>query len=160
MRQVAIYTDGACSGNGRGDSRGGWAAILVLHSGERELSGAEPRSTNQRMELRAAIEGLKAVPGPAEVTVYSDSSYVVNCFRDRWFDGWRRNGWRNSKRQPVANRELWEELVGLCERPGYTVEFEKVTGHADKLGRALDAHESYNQRCDRLAVAAIAAVPL
>ena len=156
MQQVVIYTDGACSGNGRGDARGGWAAILVRQAEERELSGAEANATNQRMELRAAIEGLKALPERSRVTLYSDSSYVVNCFRDRWYEGWRMNGWRNSKKQPVANRELWEELLDLVES-GHLVEFRKVVGHADKLGRTPDSHESYNQRCDRLAVAAITA---
>ena len=156
MNQVVIYTDGACSGNGRGDARGGWAAILVHQAYERELCGPEVNATNQRMELRAAIEGLKALTEPSHVTLYSDSSYVVNCFRDRWYDAWRLNGWRNKKRQPVANRELWEELLELVES-GHIVEFRKVVGHADQLGRTSDSHESYNQRCDRLAVAAIRA---
>jgi ribonuclease HI len=93
------------------------------------------------MELRAAIEALKALTAPCQVILYSDSSYVVNCFRDRWYEAWRQNGWQTKKKQSVANRELWEELVEL----------------ADKLGRTSNSHESYNQRCDRLAVAAIAA---
>jgi ribonuclease HI len=155
VHEIVIYTDGACSGNGREDAAGGWAAVLVHRSKERELSGAEPDATNQRMELRAAIEGLKALTAPCRVTLYSDSSYVVNCFRDRWYDAWRRSGWRNKKKQPVANRELWEELLDLVEARGHVVEFKKVAGHADRLGRALDDHESYNQRCDALAVAAI-----
>lgn len=157
MKQIAIYTDGACSGNGRDDSRGGWAAILVHASAERELSGAESHATNQRMELRAAIEGLRALTAPCQVVLYSDSAYVVNCFRDRWHETWRENGWRNKKKQPIANRELWEELLELVENSGHVVEFKKVVGHADKLGRTSDGHESYNQRCDQLAVAAIAA---
>lgn len=155
MDQVVIYTDGACSGNGRGDARGGWAAVLVHASTERELSGAEPDATNQRMELRAAIEGLKALTAPCQVTLYSDSAYVVNCFRDRWHEGWRANGWRNKKKQPIANRELWEELLELVEACGHVVDFRKVGGHADKLGRTSNRHEVYNQRCDRLAVAAV-----
>lgn len=157
MNRLLIYTDGACAGNGRGNARGGWAAILVHVSTERELSGAEPNATNQRMELRAAIEGLKALTAPCRVTLYSDSAYVVNCFRDRWHEGWRANDWRNKKKQPIANRELWEELLELVEARGHVVEFRKVVGHANKLGRTLDSHEAYNQRCDQLAVAAIAA---
>jgi ribonuclease HI len=157
MKQIVIYTDGACSGNGRDDSRGGWAAILVQASVERELSGAESNATNQRMELRAAIEGLKALTAPCQVTLYSDSAYVVNCFRDRWYEAWRENGWRNKKKQRIANRELWEELLEFVEARGHVVDFKKVVGHADKLGRTSDSHESYNQRCDQLAVAAIAA---
>jgi ribonuclease HI len=157
VNRIVIYTDGACSGNGRGDARGGWAAILVHASRERELSGAESDATNQRMELRAAIEGLKALTAPCHVTLYSDSAYVVNCFRDRWYEAWRQNDWRNKKKQPIANRELWEELLELVEACGHIVDFRKVVGHADKLGRSSDSHESYNQRCDALAVAAIAA---
>jgi ribonuclease HI len=157
MKQIVIYTDGACSGNGRDDSRGGWAAILVQASVERELSGAESNATNQRMELRAAIEGLKALTAPCQVTLYSDSAYVVNCFRNRWYEAWRENGWRNKKKQRIANRELWEELLEFVEARGHVVDFKKVVGHADKLGRTSDSHESYNQRCDQLAVAAIAA---
>jgi ribonuclease HI len=157
VNRIVIYTDGACSGNGRGDARGGWAAILVHASKERELSGVESDATNQRMELRAAIEGLKALTAPCHVTLYSDSAYVVNCFRDRWYEAWRQNDWRNKKKQPIANRELWEELLELVEACGHIVDFRKVVGHADKLGRSSDSHESYNQRCDALAVAAIAA---
>jgi ribonuclease HI len=155
MNQIAIYTDGACSGNGRGNAQGGWAAILVDSSEERELSGAESNATNQRMELRAAIEALKALTAPSRVTLYSDSAYVVNCFRDRWYEAWRQKGWRNKKKQPIANRELWEELLELVEARGHVVDFNKVVGHANELGRTSDSHESYNQRCDQLAVAAI-----
>ena len=156
MERVVIYTDGACTRNGRGDAVGGWAAIVVSGSTERALFGRELGATNQRMELRAPIEGLKALAAPSRVTVYSDSAYVVHCFRDRWFDAWRLNGWRNSGRKPVANRELWEQLLELVEARGHEVDFQKVVGHADKLGRGSNAHELYNQRCDRLAVAATA----
>jgi ribonuclease HI len=156
LQPVVIYTDGACSGNGRADAIGGWAAILVYPSEERELSGSESPATNQRMELRAAIEGLTALADPSQVTLYSDSRYLVNCFRDSWHETWRQNGWRNSGRKEVANRELWEELLEHVERRGHVVEFLPVVGHADKLGRELDSHERYNQRCDQLAVAATA----
>jgi ribonuclease HI len=156
VNRIVIYTDGACTGNGRDDARGGWAAILVHPSTEREISGAESNATNQRMELRAAIEALKALTAPSQVTLYSDSAYMVNCFRDRWYEAWRQNGWRNKKKQPISNRELWEELLELVEARGHAVDFKKVVGHANKLGRASDSHESYNQRCDQLAVAAIA----
>jgi ribonuclease HI len=157
MNQIAIYTDGACSGNGRVNARGGWAAILVHPKGERELSGAESNATNQRMELRAAIEGLKALAEPCQVTLHSDSAYVVNCFRDRWYEAWRQDGWRNKKKEPISNRGLWEELLELVEARGHVVDFTKVVGHANKLGRASNSHESYNQRCDQLAVEAITA---
>jgi ribonuclease HI len=156
MHAVRIYADGACSGNGRGNATGGWAAILVHPVKTRELSGGEADTTNQRMELRAAIEGLKALTAPCSVTVYSDSAYVVNCFRNRWYDGWRRNGWRNKAKQPVANRESWEQLLALVEDAGHDVEFRKVTGHADERGSTSDEHERYNQRADDLARAAAA----
>ena len=156
MHAVRIYSDGACSGNGRGNACGGWAAILVHPAKTRELSGREPDTTNQRMELRAAIEGLKALTAPCSVTVYSDSAYVVDCFRNRWHDGWRRNGWRTSAKQPVANRELWERLLELAEGGGHDVQFRKVAGHADARGRASDEHERFNQRADELARAAAA----
>ena len=96
---TAVYTDGACLGN---PGPGGWAWAVP---GGEWACGAEPHTTNQRMELRAALEALRAVSGPVEVV--SDSTYVVNCFRDRWYEGWLRRGWRNSNRKPVANRDLW-----------------------------------------------------
>jgi ribonuclease HI len=141
---VTIYTDGACSGN---PGPGGWAAIVIDGPETRELSGGEPLTTNQRMELRAAVEGLRAVPGRRRVDLYSDSAYLVNCFRDRWHVRWQANGWRNAQRKPVENRDLWEAL--LAEAARHDVTWHKVAGHS---GDAL------NDRADRLAVAAIAAV--
>jgi ribonuclease HI len=154
--KVTIYTDGACSANGTAHARGGWAAVLVWEGTDRakELSGGERPATNQRMEILAVVEGLKALKKPCQVTVYSDSAYVVNCIKQRWFDKWRSNGWLNSSKQPVANRELWEELLDAMENGGHTVGFEKVKGHANLLGRASSEAERYNQRCDELAVAA------
>jgi ribonuclease HI len=153
---VGIYTDGACSANGTAQSRGGWAAVLVCEGIDqaKELSGGERPATNQRMEIRAVLEGLKALKKPCSVTVYSDSAYVVSCMKQRWFDKWRLNGWLNSSKKPVANRELWEELLNAVENSGHTVSFEKVKGHANLLGRASSEAERYNQRCDELAVAA------
>jgi ribonuclease HI len=156
---VTIYTDGACSGNGRSDPRGGWAAVLTMPGAEpKQLSGGERPSTNQRMELTAAIEGLRALRRPCAVTLYSDSAYLVNGMRQRWYATWRRNGWKNSKREPVANRELWETLVALVEDHGHEVTFRKVKGHADRTrGYESTEHERFNQMCDRLAVAAVPA---
>jgi ribonuclease HI len=138
---VIIYTDGACLGN---PGPGGWAAIVISGETERELSGAEPSSTNQRMELRAAIEGLRALHGRHRVELYSDSAYLVNCFRERWHERWRRNGWRNAQKKPVENRDLWEELLALAERR--EVSWHKVRGHAG---------DPLNERVDRLAKQAI-----
>lgn len=139
--RVIIYTDGACFGN---PGPGGWAAILIDGPTEREIFGAEPASTNQRMELTAAIEGLRALEGRRRAALYSDSAYVVNCFRDRWYDRWRRNGWRNAQGKPVDNRDLWETLLALSER--HEVEWHKVAGHAG---------DPLNERVDRLARSAI-----
>jgi ribonuclease HI len=119
-----IYTDGACIGN-PGPGGWGWA-----RGKEHYASGAEPRTTNQRMELTAVLEALRANPGPVEIV--SDSTYVVNCFRDRWWQGWRRRGWRNSKGEPVANRDIWEPLVTevIDVRGERAIAFRWVKGHA------------------------------
>ena len=118
---VSVYTDGACSGN---PGPGGWAWALDRDTW---ASGSETPSTNQRMEIRAALEAVTAVPGP--LLVVSDSTYVVNCFRDRWWAGWLERGWLNSQRKPVANRDLWEPLVRVVNERG-DVAFHWVKGHS------------------------------
>ena len=139
---IRVYTDGACSGN---PGPGGWAAIVIDDGHERELAGGETSTTNQRMELRAAIEGLSAIDGrDRAVALYSDSAYVVNCFRDKWYVRWRQNGWRNVQKKPVENRDLWEALIALAER--HEVSWHKVAGHSG---------DPLNERADRLARAAI-----
>lgn len=139
-----MYVDGACAGN---PGPGGWAAIIIDGAEERTLSGSEPQTTNQRMELTAAIEGLAAIPGRRRVRLHSDSAYVVNCFRDRWWERWERAGWVNAGKQPVANRDLWERLLAEARR--HDVVWVKVRGHS---GDAL------NERVDRLARGAIASL--
>ncbi|MGB9660865.1 MAG: ribonuclease HI [Moorellaceae bacterium] len=141
-KQVTIYTDGACSGN---PGPGGWAAVLLYENHRKELWGAVPHTTNQRMELTAAIEALKALREPCRVKLYSDSAYLINAFRRGWIDRWQANGWRTSKREPVENQDLWRELLELTAR--HQVEWLKVTGHADS---------AENNRCDALAREAIA----
>ena len=138
---VQIYTDGACSGN---PGPGGWAAILVAGGKEKELSGSEDSTTNNRMELTAAIEGLKALKMACEVTLYSDSSYLVNSFTQNWIENWKKNGWKNAAKAPVSNMDLWLILDELASF--HTITWEKVKGHSD---------HSYNNRCDKLAVQAI-----
>ena len=138
---VEIYTDGACSGN---PGPGGWAAIIIDDGVEAELSGGESSTTNNRMELMGPIQGLRALPTRRVVGVYSDSAYVVNCFRDKWYEGWRKNGWRISQKKPVENRDLWEALLAEVER--HAVTWHKVAGHS--------GHE-LNDRVDALARAAI-----
>jgi ribonuclease HI len=143
LESVTIYTDGAVSGNGTVGSYGGWAVVILEGTDERELSDAERGATNQQMELRAAIEGLRALDRPCRVALHCDSSYVVECFRQGWWRRWLENGWRSSKRRPVDNRALWEELLALTAV--HEVDWVKVPGHSG---------DELNERCDRLAVAA------
>jgi len=135
-----VYTDGSCLGN---PGPGGWA--WAVPDGP-FASGAEPRSTNQRMEITAVIRALEATEGPMHVI--SDSTYVVNCFRDRWYEGWRRRGWRNSAGKPVANRDLWEPLLDLALDPRRPVRFSWVKGHSG---------DDMNDRVDLLALEAASA---
>lgn len=139
---MTIYTDGACSGN---PGPGGWGAVLMHGSHTKELSGFAPKTTNNRMEIQAAIEGLRALKSPCRVMLYSDSAYLVNAFRQGWLNNWQRNGWINSKKEPVENQDLWRELLAAA-RP-HQVEWIKVKGHADN---------PHNNRCDELARGAIA----
>lgn len=126
---TVVYTDGACLGN---PGPGGWAWAVP---GGRWASGSEARTTNQRMEITAALEAVRALDGP--VRVVSDSTYVVNCFRDGWWQGWLRRGWTNSQRKPVANRDLWEPFVELYRARAGEVTFEWVKGHDGDPGNEL-----------------------
>ncbi len=141
MKDVMIYTDGACSGN---PGPGGWGAILMFAEHKKEMSGGEKHTTNNRMELTAAIQAMKALKEPCKVKLYSDSAYLVNCFQQGWYKGWIKNGWKNSKKQPVENKDLWVELLDLMSI--HQIEYIKVKGHADN---------EFNNRCDELAVAAV-----
>ncbi|RJX21368.1 MAG: ribonuclease HI [Desulforudis sp.] len=136
MKEAIIYTDGACSGN---PGPGGWAAVIIEGDRQREISGSEKETTNQRMELKAALEALRVLDGTHDqVTLVSDSAYLVNCFRDRWYERWDRNGWVNAKKQPVQNRDLWQELISLAGR--HQVRFVKTKGHSnDELNNRADA---------------------
>ncbi len=138
MKEVQLYTDGACRGN---PGRGGWGAILVYGKYEKELSGGERETTNNRMELMAAISGLEALKEACKVTLYSDSKYLVDAFLEGWVESWRQHGWRRGK-DPLKNPDLWERLYALVEK--HEVEFIWVKGH--------DGHV-YNERCDQLATA-------
>lgn len=138
MKHVDIYTDGACSGN---PGAGGWGAVIVYKGIEKELSGGEAKTTNNRMELTAVIEALKALKEPCEVTLTSDSKYVVDGITKGWAKSWRTKGWRKGDGKPALNPDLWGELLDLLEM--HSVEFVWVKGHAG---------HPYNERCDRLAV--------
>ena len=139
MKHVDIYTDGACKFN---PGPGGYAAILVYNGREKEVSGGEVSTTNNRMELLAAINGLKMLKEACEVTLYSDSKYLIDSVEMGWVYSWQKNGWRKADKSPALNPDLWQELLSLLEK--HTVSFVWVKGH--------NGHE-YNERCDRLAVA-------
>ena len=138
MKQVDIYTDGACSGN---PGPGGWGAILVYNGVEKVLSGGEANTTNNRMELTGAIRALEALREPCSVTLYTDSQYLVNAIRLGWLRSWKKLGWRR-KDGPLKNPDLWQQLDALLET--HRTEFVWVKGHAEN---------EYNNRCDALAVA-------
>jgi len=140
MRRVTIFTDGACAGN---PGPGGWAAILIAGPYRRELSGYEPSTTNNRMEIMAAIEALRALRGPSEVDLHTDSQYLRNGM-STWLERWKRNGWRTADRKPVKNDDLWRALDVLAQT--HAVRWHWVRGH--------DGHPE-NERCDELANAAI-----
>ena len=140
MKQVEVFTDGACSGN---PGPGGWGAILRYNGREKELSGGEANTTNNRMELSAVIFALEALKEPCKVILYSDSQYVCNALKLGWAKKWKSQGWMRNKKDPALNPELWDKLLALCEV--HEVEVNWVKGHA--------GHPE-NERCDRLAVAA------
>ena len=139
MKEVTIYTDGACSGN---PGPGGWGTILRFGEHEKVLSGGEAATTNNRMELSAVIAGLSALKEPCLVTVVTDSKYIVDAVTGGWAESWRRNGWMRRKNMPALNPDLWEKLLGLLSV--HQVKFVWVKGH--------DGHPE-NERCDKLAVA-------
>ncbi len=136
MKEIILYTDGACSGN---PGKGGWGAILFYNGIKKEISGGEENTTNNRMELTAVIKGLEALKEPCKVDIYSDSAYVVNAFLQNWVGSWQNNGWKSSKGK-VLNIDLWQRLLQLVSI--HSVSWHKVKGHADN---------EYNNRCDSLA---------
>ena len=140
-KEVIIYTDGACSGN---PGPGGWGTILMYKDTKKEISGNNPDTTNNIMEITAVIEGLKLLKEPCNVQIYSDSAYVVNAFNQHWIENWIKKNWQNSKKEPVKNKELWLELYALVK--DHNVTFIKVKGHSDN---------EFNNRCDELARNAI-----
>ena len=141
MKEVTIYTDGACSGN---PGQGGWGAILIYKEKRVELSGYDAHTTNNRMELLAPIQALQNLKEPCIVRVYSDSAYLVNAFRQHWLENWVRRSWIKSDKKPVENRDLWEEI--LRQTQIHRIEWIKVKGHADN---------PLNNRCDELATGEI-----
>lgn len=138
MKKVEIYTDGACSGN---PGKGGWGAVLVYKNNEKEISGYDESTTNNRMELTAVIEALSSLKEPCEVLLTTDSKYVCDAVTKGWVYSWKKNGWRKADKKPALNVDLWEKLLPLMEK--HSVEWNWVKGHAG---------HPYNERCDALAV--------
>ena len=138
MKTVTLYTDGACSGN---PGPGGWGAILEFMGHEKELSGGEESTTNNRMELTAVIKGLEALKEPCIVELYSDSKYVIDGLQKGWAESWRRRGWVKSDKKPALNPDLWGRLLDLTEK--HQLRYHWVKGHAEN---------EKNNRCDQLAV--------
>lgn len=139
MKTVTIYTDGACKGN---PGPGGWAAVLKLGDVEKEISGGEPSTTNNRMELTAVISALQALKYPCVVELYSDSKYVIDALSKGWARNWKRKGWMRNAKEKALNPDLWEKLLNLVDI--HDVHYHWVKGHATN---------KYNNRCDELAVA-------
>ena len=138
MKTVTLYTDGACSGN---PGPGGWGAILEYMGHEKELSGGEESTTNNRMELTAVIRGLACLKEPCIVELYSDSKYVIDGLQKGWAEGWKKRGWIKSDKKPALNPDLWERLLALTHV--HTMQYHWVKGHAEN---------PKNNRCDELAV--------
>lgn len=137
MKTIEIYTDGACSGN---PGPGGYGAILLYNGSQKIISGGNKNTTNNRMELMAVIEALKALREACEVNLYSDSAYVCNAINQNWIENWQLNNWKNSQKKSVLNKDLWIDLINLLQI--HKVKFIKVKGHADN---------KYNNRCDEIA---------
>lgn len=140
-KAVMIYTDGACSGN---PGPGGWAAVLLIDGYQQELYGYNSNTTNNRMEMMAAFRSLSSLKQSSEVDIYTDSAYLCNAFNHGWLKNWQRRGWVTSSNKPVANKDLWIQLIKLCAK--HNVTWHKVKGHSNN---------HFNNRCDELARYAI-----
>ncbi|HEY9187154.1 MAG TPA: ribonuclease H [Ignavibacteria bacterium] len=138
---IKIYCDGACSGNQNKNNIGGWGALLIFNEKVKKINGGEKNTTNQRMELTAcikALEAIKSIKYPIEI--YTDSAYLYNCIQQKWYEKWEQNGWKNSKKLPIENKDLWEKLLNLIKK--YNPTFIKVKGHSG---------DKYNDEADKLA---------
>jgi len=140
LPKVILYTDGACSGN---PGPGGWGAILIWHKKEKVLSGGSANTTNNRMEMQAVIEGLKALNRPCHVKIHSDSALIINAFTKGWIENWLKKGWKKSDKKPVENRDLWEQMLDAAKP--HNIDWIKVKGHSDN---------ELNNRVDKIAVEA------
>jgi ribonuclease HI len=144
MKTLNIYTDGACSGNQNAENIGGWGAILEYGEAQKELHGGEVNTTNNRMEMLALISALEAVNKENQtIKVFSDSSYLVECFRKGWYKEWETNGWKTKAKKPVENRDLWERLLIYLNK--HDISFYRVKGHVNLKSKAIDPSIIYNK---------------
>lgn len=144
MPILRIYTDGACAGNQSDVNVGGWGAVLEFGEHQKELFGGEANTTNNRMELTAVIEAFRALKAPGQtVQVFTDSAYVANCFRERWYESWEQNKWKNAARKSVENQELWKELLSLVRQ--HHVDFFRVKGHVNLNSKSTDFDKLYEK---------------
>ena len=144
MKPLKIFTDGACSGNQNAENFGGWGAVLVYGGHQKELFGGEANTTNNKMELTALLRAFEAIKkGGQHVEVYSDSLYLVNCFRERWYWNWLKNGWKTAGKKPVENQDLWKAIIPYLEK--HTIKFYNVKGHINLNGKKTDADALYSE---------------
>lgn len=144
MTTLKMYTDGACRGNQSDSNIGGWGAILEFGEHRKELCGGELDTTNNRMELTAVIEAFKALKKDGQnVEVFTDSSYVANCFREKWYAGWQKNNWHTAAKKPVENQELWKELLALVSK--HNVSFHRVKGHVNLNSKSTNFNKLYEK---------------
>lgn len=139
-KEVIIYADGGCRGNGKENTIGGYGSVLIYGDIRKEIKKGYTDTTNNIMELTAAIDALELLKEPCEVKLHSDSAYLVNCFKQGWIDKWQKNGWKTSTKDPVKNEELWKKLIEYTKY--HDIEFIKVKGHSD---------DEFNNLCDKLA---------
>ena len=144
---LRIYTDGGCSGNQHDENLGGWGAILEFASARKELYGSERNTTNNRMEMTALLRAFEAIKKPGQtIRVFSDSSYLMDCFRKGWYKGWQRNGWKTSQKKPVENQDLWKALLPYLDQ--HQISFYRVKGHVNLNSESTDLGKLYRKFLD------------
>jgi len=144
MKHICIHTDGACSGNQNENNVGGWGAVLEYREHRKELFGGEVNTTNNRMEMTALLSALEALKGDGLlISVFSDSSYLMNCFREKWYENWEKNHWLTAKKTPVENRDLWEKLLSQIRR--HQISFYRVKGHVNLKSSKTDVDALYKK---------------
>ncbi len=141
---LRIYTDGGCAGNQNDENLGGWGAVLEFGSASKELFGCERNTTNNRMEMTALLRAFEAIKKEGQtIQVFSDSSYLMDCFRKGWYKGWQKNGWKTSKKTPVENQDLWQALIPYLDR--HEIRFYRVKGHVNLNSQVTDFDELYEK---------------